>query len=82
MLFHSFGFAASQSQLRETGKMLPKFAPRCGERAILKSKSLKHQVLGAFFEVQSASCVTGAGISTKHPCKKSVKRIETQRSSV
>ena len=31
----------------------PKFAPRLRARAIWKSKSLKHQGLGTFFEVQS-----------------------------
>ena len=37
--------------------------------AIWKSKSWKHQVLGALFEVQSAFCVAGTRISTQHPHK-------------
>ena len=44
-----------------------KIAPRLRARAIWKSKSLKHQVLGTFLEVESAFCVAGAGISTR--CK-------------
>ena len=39
-----------------------KFAPRCGQRTMWKSKSLTRQVLGAFFEVQSALRVAGASI--------------------
>ena len=48
-------------------KMSTKFAPRLRARAIWKSKSLKHQVLGTFLEVQSAFRVPGAGISRR--CK-------------
>ena len=33
-------------------KMSPKFAPRCGGRAIRKSKSLKTERLGRLFEVR------------------------------
>ena len=44
-----------------------KFVPRCGARAMWKSKPLKYQVLGTFLEVQTAFCVAGAGISTR--CK-------------
>ena len=43
-----------------------KFAPRCGARAILKSKPLRHQVLGTFLEVQDAFRVAGARISTRY----------------
>ena len=45
----------------------PKFAPRLRARTIRKSKSLKHQGLGTFFEVESLFRVAGAGISTR--CK-------------
>ena len=44
-----------------------KFAPRLRARAIWKSKSLKHQGLGTFFDVESVFRVAGAGISTR--CK-------------
>lgn len=44
-----------------------KFAPRCGERVIMKSKPLKHQGLGALFEVQTAFRVAGAGV--REACK-------------
>ena len=40
-----------------------KFAPRCGKRAIWKSKSLKIDGLRTFLEVQSLFRVAGAGIS-------------------
>ena len=46
---------------------LTKFAPRLRARAIWKSKSLKTDGLGTFFELQSVFCVAGAGISTR--CK-------------
>ena len=49
---------ARNVQLLKTGfaedrlpKMSPKFAPRCGARAISKSKPSKHQRFGPFFEV-------------------------------
>ena len=45
--------------------VFPKFAPRLRARTIWKSKSLKHQVLGPLFEVQSAFRVAGAGISLR-----------------
>ena len=48
-------------------KMSTKFAPRLRARAIWKSKSFKHQVLGTFLEVESVFRVAGAGISTR--CK-------------
>ena len=41
----------------------------CTTPARRKSKSLKHQGLGTFFEVQNAFRVVGAGISTQHPHK-------------
>ena len=44
-----------------------KFAPRLRARTIRKPKSLKHQGLGTFFEVESVFRVAGAGISTR--CK-------------
>ena len=44
-----------------------KFAPRLRARAIWKSKSLKTDGLGTFFDVQSVFRVAGAGISTR--CK-------------
>ena len=44
-----------------------KFAPRLRARAIWKSKPLKTDGLGTFFEVQSVFRVAGAGISTR--CK-------------
>ena len=44
-----------------------KIAPRLRARAIWKSKSLKTDGLGTFFEVQSVFRVAGAGISTR--CK-------------
>ena len=44
-----------------------KFAPRLRATAIWKSKSLKTDGLGTFFEVQSVFRVAGAGISTR--CK-------------
>ena len=44
-----------------------KFTPRLRARTIWKSKSLKHQVLGTFLEVESGFRVAGAGISTR--CK-------------
>ena len=42
-----------------------KFAPRLRASAIWKSKSLKTDGLGTFFEVQSVFRVAGAGISTR-----------------
>ena len=42
-------------------------APRCGARAIWKSKPLKHHVLGTFLEIQNAFRVAGAGILAR--CK-------------
>ena len=39
-------------------KMSPKFAPRCGARAIWKSKSFKTGRLGAVFEVPVAKICT------------------------
>ena len=41
-----------------------KIAPRLRAAAIWKSKSLKHQGLGTFLEVESPFCVAGAGNST------------------
>ena len=38
--------------------MSPKFAPRCGTRAIRKSKSLKTGMFGRLFEVQAARICT------------------------
>ena len=48
---------------------LPKLAPRLRARTIWKSKSFKHQALGAFSEVQNAFRVASPGISTQHPHK-------------
>ena len=45
----------------------PKFAPRLRARAIWKSKSLQHRVLGTFLDLQTVFRVAGAGISTN--CK-------------
>ena len=39
-------------------KMKPKFAPRCGARAIWKSKSLKTGGVGAFFEFETGKTCT------------------------
>ena len=44
-----------------------KFAPRLRARTIRKSKSLKHQGLGTFLEVESVFRLAGAGIATR--CK-------------
>ena len=46
------------------------------------SKPLKHQVLGTFLEFQIAFYVAGAGVSTEHPHKISLKRIVILRSRV
>ena len=42
-----------------------KFVPHLCGRAIWKSKPLKHQALGTFFELQPPLRVAGAGISIR-----------------
>ena len=62
----SFVAAGSESQLVKTGvaedrlpKMSPKFAPRCGPRAIRKPKSLKTGMAGRLFGINiRKNCTT------------------------
>ena len=71
IFFHSF--VASESQLQKTGiaedrlpKMSPKFQPRCGARAVRKSKSLKTERFGRLFEVEDRKiCITLCGLRIK-----------------
>ena len=53
-----------------------KFAPRCGARAIWKSKSLKHPGFGALLEVQTAFCVAGAGILAGAGVREGCKNVD------
>ena len=55
VFFHSFGKVSSDKRSGAEDrlwKMSTKFAPRCGAKAIRKSKSLKRGRLGALFEVE------------------------------
>ena len=69
VFFHSFVASPARkvSSLKRAGaegrlpKTSPKFAPRCGARAIWKSKLLKHQGFGPFCKVRRFFAWQGQG---------------------